>query len=248
LSGVSLWLRANWDRLLGLVLIGAGGGLLVLTYHGVASSRFVADQVSYLASGGVGGLFLLGLGAMVRIQADLHDEWRKLDGIESALRPSDATNTPAVVDGSGQPPGRRHSGASPASPEAPRRPLATAAGLAASAALGAVGFQRCANAGTADGAIAGLAVVVFGLAVAMATVTGSTLVLRRRVIGRARRLGAPFLRAASRGDDGDDVVFAGPGLARFHRAGCAMLARAGAQPVPRGDLDGRSPCGLCGAQ
>jgi hypothetical protein len=234
-SDVSLWLRASWDRLLGLVLIGAGGAFLALTYHGVAGSRFVADQMSYLASGGVGGLFLLGLGASMRIQADLQDEWRKLDRIESALRESDGVDVSDAATG--------------ARPERRRAtPVAAAAGLAGSAAIAAVGFQRCANAGTVDGAMEGLVIASLGLALALVTTTGSTLGLRRRVAGRTRRIVGPFLRGPSGdGDDASDVVFVAPGLARFHRAGCAMLNRTGGHPTARADLGGRSPCGICGA-
>jgi hypothetical protein len=33
----------------------------------------------YIASGGLGGIFLLGLGSTLWLSADLRDEWRKLD-------------------------------------------------------------------------------------------------------------------------------------------------------------------------
>jgi len=39
----------------------------------------------YIISGGIGGVFFLGLGATLWISADLRDEWRKLDRIEEAL-------------------------------------------------------------------------------------------------------------------------------------------------------------------
>ena len=73
------WLRAEWDRVLGFTLIALGAILLVLGYLGVSDSPYVAEQLSYIASGGLGGLFLLGAGATLLILADLHDEWRKLD-------------------------------------------------------------------------------------------------------------------------------------------------------------------------
>ncbi|HET9772209.1 MAG TPA: hypothetical protein VFS16_15050 [Acidimicrobiia bacterium] len=86
MSTLVLWLRAEWDRILGTVLIVAGGISLALTYQAVANDRFVAEQMADLASGGLGGLFLVAVGVMLRLQADLHDEWRKLDRIEAALR------------------------------------------------------------------------------------------------------------------------------------------------------------------
>jgi hypothetical protein len=61
------------------VLVVVGGG-------GVSGSAYPAEQVPYVISGGVGGVFLLGLGAMLWLSADLRDEWRKLDRIEQAVR------------------------------------------------------------------------------------------------------------------------------------------------------------------
>ncbi len=86
------WLRAEWDRVLGFTLIGLGAILLVLGYLGVSDSPYVAELLSYIASGGLGGLFLLGAGATLLILADLHDEWRKLDRIEHLLEPCDASS------------------------------------------------------------------------------------------------------------------------------------------------------------
>jgi hypothetical protein len=82
---VMTWLRAEWDRVLGFTLIAMGAVLLVLGYIGVSDSPYVAEQLSYIVSGGLGGLFLLGAGATLLILADLHDEWRKLDRVEAIL-------------------------------------------------------------------------------------------------------------------------------------------------------------------
>jgi hypothetical protein len=79
------WLRAEWDRVLGFTLIAIGAVLLVLGYIGVSDSPYVAEQLAYIVSGGLGGLFLLGAGATLLILADLHDEWRKLDRVEAML-------------------------------------------------------------------------------------------------------------------------------------------------------------------
>ena len=85
---MKLWvlLRAEWERGLGILLISVGGLGLLLGYRGVAESVFVGQQLAYVVSGGLGGLFLGAVGVGLLVSADLHDEWRKLDRIESAVR------------------------------------------------------------------------------------------------------------------------------------------------------------------
>lgn len=80
------WLRSEWDRVLGFGLIGLGAVFVVLAWFGVSDSPYLAEQLSFITSGGVGGLFLLGAGATFLHAADTHDEWGKLDRIEQALR------------------------------------------------------------------------------------------------------------------------------------------------------------------
>src|SRR5205807_1909788 len=75
---------------LGVVVLLAGwvrlrAAEVVVAWAGASGTPFVADQLSYVASGGVGGLFLLALGLALLMSADHHDEWRKLDAIERAL-------------------------------------------------------------------------------------------------------------------------------------------------------------------
>lgn len=81
-----IWLRAEWDRIFGFSLVVLGAVMVFAGYQGVSGSPFVADQLSYLMSGGIIGLFLLGTGATFILLADLHDEWRKLDRVETQLR------------------------------------------------------------------------------------------------------------------------------------------------------------------
>ncbi|HEX3731471.1 MAG TPA: hypothetical protein VHU91_00900 [Mycobacteriales bacterium] len=79
------WVREQWDRCAAWLAVIAGVILLVLGWVGVSGTAFTANQIPYLASDGLGGIFLLGLGAMLWLSADLRDEWRKLDLIENKL-------------------------------------------------------------------------------------------------------------------------------------------------------------------
>jgi hypothetical protein len=79
------WLRLAWDRAAAVGLIVAGAVALVLGWVGVSGEAFPAKQLPYLISGGIAGVFVLGLGALFWLSADLRDEWTKLDRIEDAL-------------------------------------------------------------------------------------------------------------------------------------------------------------------
>lgn len=80
-----LWVRAQWDRVLATTLFVAGGVALVVGWVGVSRQALTALQVPYVISGGIGGIFLLGVGAVFWLSADLRDEWRKLDEVAAAL-------------------------------------------------------------------------------------------------------------------------------------------------------------------
>jgi hypothetical protein len=79
------WLRNQWDRVAGAGLMAAGAVVLVLGWVGAADAIYPAEQIPFLLSGGLLGVFLLGLGATAWISADLRDEWRKLDRLEEIL-------------------------------------------------------------------------------------------------------------------------------------------------------------------
>jgi hypothetical protein len=95
------WARAQWDRV-GAVMAVVGGLLaLLFGWIGVSGSAYPAAQLPYVVSGGLLGIFLLGVGGTLWLSADIRDEWRKLDRIEEALRaspaPSAAVATPAAA-------------------------------------------------------------------------------------------------------------------------------------------------------
>jgi hypothetical protein len=79
------YLRAQWDRAGALLLLIAGVVTLILGWVGISGTSFTAEQLPYIISGGIAGLFLMGVGGVMWLSADLRDEWRKLDGLEQAL-------------------------------------------------------------------------------------------------------------------------------------------------------------------
>jgi hypothetical protein len=82
---IAKWLRLEWDRALSWAAVIAGAVALILGWVGVSGNQYTAGELPYIISGGIGGIFLLGLGAMVWLSADLRDEWRKLDRLEDVI-------------------------------------------------------------------------------------------------------------------------------------------------------------------
>ena len=83
------YVRRQWDRV-GAVLCVAGGAIaLFVGWLGVSGTLDTGKQLPYVVSGAMLGLFLLGIGALLWLSADLRDEWRKLDDLERHLREED---------------------------------------------------------------------------------------------------------------------------------------------------------------
>lgn len=78
--------KFHLDRVGAVALAMIGVVVLIIGWHGVASSGYAAEQLPYIISAGIGGLFLLGTAGTLWLSADLRDEWYKLDGIERAVR------------------------------------------------------------------------------------------------------------------------------------------------------------------
>jgi len=97
------WVREQWDRCAAWVCVAAGVVMLILGWVGVSDTPYTAKQIPYLASNGLGGIFLLGLGAMLWLSADLRDEWRKLDRIEDAIREHGTVVLPELQPEAGRP-------------------------------------------------------------------------------------------------------------------------------------------------
>ena len=91
--------RLQWDRAAAWGLVALGAVVIAAGWVGVSGSALPAEQLPYIISAGVGGMFLLGLGATLWLSADLRDEWRKLDRIERRLGPIQNEYPPAPAIG-----------------------------------------------------------------------------------------------------------------------------------------------------
>jgi hypothetical protein len=83
--GLSRWLRNQWDRTAAIVSAVASGVAMLLGWRGVSRVSLPSEQIPYLASAAMFGLFALGIAATLWLSADLRDEWRKLDDIHHAI-------------------------------------------------------------------------------------------------------------------------------------------------------------------
>jgi hypothetical protein len=79
------WIRLAWDRAAALILIALGAVVLVVGWIGVSGEVYPAKQLPFIISGGIGGMCILGLGALFWLSSDLRDEWTALDRIHEAL-------------------------------------------------------------------------------------------------------------------------------------------------------------------
>lgn len=272
------WLRAEWDRVAGFGLIILGAVFLFLGYQGVQESPFLAEGLAYIASGGLGGLFCMGVGVGLLLSADLHDEWHKLDRIEAAIRGEPLPESTEVLEAMAAPRGAR----SPATEPVTTRPggngaMALSMDWGATHRVKAVGFlgfvlllpltvsaagwRRANTTADLDVATEGLALAVAGTVLALAAVAVYTFSMRARVMRREGRIFREYLTATGKAwwDTGaapvdrpgkrDDRVYVAEGLGRFHRAGCPALAEVAASSVDRRAVDPRlSACGICGAR
>lgn len=80
------YVHTQRDRVGAGVLVLLGAISLFIGWIGVSGTALAHEQVSYLVSGGLFGIALIGIGATLWLSADLRDEWRKLDRVEEALR------------------------------------------------------------------------------------------------------------------------------------------------------------------
>lgn len=80
-------LRVQWDRAGAIFSVVLGALCLLLGYLGVSDTPYVAAQLPYFISGGLVGIFFLGVGGILWISADMRDEWRELRALRLAIQP-----------------------------------------------------------------------------------------------------------------------------------------------------------------
>src|SRR5581483_9566428 len=126
------WLRAEWDRVFGTVLVIGALGVFILSCRSTADAVYTSDQVAYVTSGGLASLFLLAVGVWVFVLADLRDIDHQLIEIEAGFQ-----------GGMFEEPGRVLASGSVFGKGRPRGPLAAAAAVtAASVAVVVLGWAK----------------------------------------------------------------------------------------------------------
>ena len=78
-------LRSEWDRAAALAALAVGVAAMINGWVGVSGTAYSAEQMPYVVGGGLLGIFLLGVAAVLWLSADLRDEWRELWMIRDAL-------------------------------------------------------------------------------------------------------------------------------------------------------------------
>jgi hypothetical protein len=250
------WLRAQADRVVGFALVAAGAVALVIGYEKAADTRYLAEQITVLISGGLGGIFCLGAGATLLVCADIRDEWRKLDRIEAVLvHMSDALGLPpppGPPEASGDRPGRVFS-----------KPVITSSALVIMAVGGILvgtGWQASASTTAGSKAIdaagwssAGIVVAGIGAAALIISLKRAVRVRQVAILSPVALYGAwqeaglrmAIDRGPARTEPATTVRFAA-GLRHFHRPGCAAVSELATDACERAVAAERlHPCPLC---
>ncbi len=256
MSDVSRFLRAEWDRVAGYACLAAGVVLLVAGFVGVRTSADVIDEISYLVTGGIGSIFLLGVGATMLLSADLHDDFRKLHRVEQKLDRVERlllARHPDLLD-TADPPRPSSSPPSPAgangAPAVRRSRLFAGIGMAVAGVLFGAGALRTGHqastdhlAGSVGLALGGALLVALVAAVMVAQLRASVEQRKVAVLGNWMTLAAETPDAIG---PAGPAVFVVPGLPFYHRAGCQLLEDRPVTEIDRTALArGTAPCRLC---
>jgi hypothetical protein len=92
------YLRLQWDRAGAVLCLVLATVALVIGYLGTAHTEYIAKQIPYLISGGLAGMMLLTVAAVLWISADLRDEWRVMHRQNEAIRQEQLDRRGALVE------------------------------------------------------------------------------------------------------------------------------------------------------
>jgi hypothetical protein len=79
------WVGRATRPVWGWILVGAGFLLVLIGYLGISRESIVAKQLPYLISGGIGGIALVGFGAMLVGTEDLKRTHERIDRLEALV-------------------------------------------------------------------------------------------------------------------------------------------------------------------
>ena len=85
------WVGRATRPVWGWILVGAGFLLVLVGYLGISRESIVAKQLPYLISGGIGGIALVGFGAMLVGTEDLKRTHERIDRLEALVTDLHAT-------------------------------------------------------------------------------------------------------------------------------------------------------------
>lgn len=91
-----LCFKRRWERALAVLSLVVGALALLIGWLGMSRATLTTEQLPYLASGGLLGLFALGLAATLWLSADLRDEFGALLRIKNLME--EGADPPAVPD------------------------------------------------------------------------------------------------------------------------------------------------------
>jgi hypothetical protein len=86
-------LRSEWDRAAALAALAVGIAAMINGWVGVSGTAYSAEQMPYVVGGGLVGIFLLGVAAVLWLSADMRDEWRKLADLDDRLGRLESRNS-----------------------------------------------------------------------------------------------------------------------------------------------------------
>ena len=251
-------LRAWGDRLACWTAIAVGGALVSIGYLHTKATMSPVEALAQLASGGVGGLVCLAVGAGGLVCTGMYDEWRKLDRIDLATQhrplpdPLDLSDSPAPA---GALTTRRNVGPGTlalrldwAGDGLRRGATTTALGVTVAVTFVVAGWRVAAGTLSLAQAARGLSIGVVGLVLAVLAMTGHAIWLRSRLVRRKADLLGRYLPAAAPvgvARHQGTRVFVVSTSQRFHRSGCPLLQADDAVAIERDDVGDRKPCGIC---